>query len=68
VSKNHLTAAEKVTAELNVHLEDPVSTKRVRRKFHRSTIHGRSAIANSLITENSKKSYKDGVVITKPGL
>jgi hypothetical protein len=26
-SKNHVTTAAQVTAELNIHLEDPVSTK-----------------------------------------
>ena len=51
VSKNHRTAAAKVKAELNVHLEEPVSTKRIRQEFHRSIIHGRSAIANPRITE-----------------
>jgi transposase len=30
VSKNHITTAAQVTAELNSHLEDPVSTKTVR--------------------------------------
>jgi transposase len=29
VSKNHRTTAARVTAELNIHLEDPVSTKTV---------------------------------------
>jgi hypothetical protein len=29
VSKYHRTAAAKVLAELNIHLEDPVSTKTV---------------------------------------
>jgi len=29
VSKNHRTTAAKVTAELNIHIEDPVSTKPV---------------------------------------
>jgi len=29
VSKNHRTTAAKVTTELNIHLEDPVSTKTV---------------------------------------
>jgi len=29
VSKNHKTTAAKVTAEPNIHLEDPVSTKPV---------------------------------------
>jgi hypothetical protein len=28
-SKNHRTTAAKVTVELNIHLEDPVSTKPV---------------------------------------
>ena len=28
-SKNHRTTAAKVTTELNIHLEDPVSTKTV---------------------------------------
>jgi hypothetical protein len=51
VSKNHRTAAAKLTAELNVYLEDPVSTTRVRGEFHRSNIHRRSAIATPLITE-----------------
>jgi hypothetical protein len=29
VSKNHRTTAAKVTTELSIHLEDPVSTKTV---------------------------------------
>jgi IS30 family transposase len=29
LSKNHRTTASQVTAELNIHLEDPVSTKTV---------------------------------------
>jgi hypothetical protein len=29
MSKNHLTAAAKVTAELNIHLEEPVATQTV---------------------------------------
>jgi len=29
VSKNHLTTVAKMTAELNIHLQDPVSTKMV---------------------------------------
>jgi hypothetical protein len=67
-SKNHRNAAAKVTAELNVHLEDPVSTTRVRGKIHRSNIHRRSAIATPLITEKTVKGDKDGVVIIEPGL
>jgi transposase len=66
VSKNHRTAAPNVTAELNTHLEDPLSTKTVRQEFHKSNIHGRAAIAKILITENSTKSQRYGVMIIKP--
>jgi hypothetical protein len=38
VSKNHRTAVAKVTAELNIHLEDPVSAVTVRRELHKSTV------------------------------
>jgi transposase len=34
--KQHITTAAQVTAELNIHLEDPVSTKTVRRELHKS--------------------------------
>jgi transposase len=49
--KNHRTTAAHVTAELNIHLEDPVSTKTVRRELHESNIHCRAAIAKPLITD-----------------
>jgi hypothetical protein len=65
VSKNHRATAAQMTAELNIHLEDPVSTKTVRREFHKSNIHGRAAIVKPLITENI--CVKDGVTILKPG-
>jgi hypothetical protein len=42
-----------MTAELNIHLEDPVSTKTNRRELHKSDIHGTAAIAKPLITENN---------------
>jgi transposase len=45
-SKNHTTTAAQVTAELNIHLEDPISTKTVRRELHKSNIHGTAAVAN----------------------
>jgi hypothetical protein len=45
VLKNHRTTAAQVTAELNIHLEDPVSTKTVQSELHKSNIHGRAAIA-----------------------
>jgi len=55
VSKNHRTTVAKVTAELNIHLVDPVSIKKVQ-ELHKSNIHGRPAIAKRLIPEiNAKK-------------
>jgi len=56
-----------VTAELNIHLEDPVTTQTVRRELHRSNIHHRAAIAKLTITENNTKRRKDGVLMIKPG-
>jgi hypothetical protein len=57
-SKNPRTTAVLVTAELNIHLGDPVSTKTVRRELHRSNIHGRAAIVNPLITESNVQTRK----------
>jgi len=68
VSKAHRTAAAKLTAELNIHLEDPVSTKRVRRELHKYNTRGTAAVAKPLIKENNaKRRKKDGVIIIKPG-
>jgi transposase len=58
VSKNYRIAAAKLTAELNIHHEDPVSMKTVRRELHKSNIHGTAAIAKDLITENNAKRRK----------
>jgi hypothetical protein len=55
VSKIH-TAAQ-VTAELNIHLEDHVSTKTVWRELHKSNIHNRAATAKPLITEKMGKRW-----------
>jgi hypothetical protein len=52
VSKVTSTAAQ-VTAELNTHLEDLVTTETVQCELHKSNIHGRAAIAKPLITENN---------------
>jgi hypothetical protein len=41
------------TAELNIHLEDPVSRKIVQHELHKSNIHGRAVIAKPLITESN---------------
>jgi hypothetical protein len=53
VSKNHITTSAQVTAELNIHLEDPLSTKTAQRVLHKSNIYGAAAIAESLITESN---------------
>jgi hypothetical protein len=49
VLKTHRTTAAQVRAELNIHLEYPVSTKR---ELHKSNIHCRAAIAKPLFTES----------------
>jgi hypothetical protein len=41
------------TAELNIHLEGPASTETVRRELHKSSIHGRTAIAKPLTAESN---------------
>jgi hypothetical protein len=51
-----------MTAEPNIHLEDPVSTKIVQCVLHKSNIHGMAATAKPLITESN-----DGVTVIKPG-
>jgi triphosphoribosyl-dephospho-CoA synthetase len=53
VSKHHRTAESKVTAEFSIHLEDPDSTKTVRRELHISNIHDRVATDKPLIIENN---------------
>jgi transposase len=58
ISKNHTTTAAQVTAELNIHLEDPVSTKSVQCELHKSNIHGRASIAKPLITESNAQVRK----------
>jgi hypothetical protein len=62
VSKNHRTTAAKVKEELNIHLEDSVSTKTVRQELPKYNIHSRDAFA-----KNKAKRQKDGVMIIKPG-
>jgi hypothetical protein len=42
VLKNHRTTAAKVTAELNINLEDPVSTKIAQSELHKSSINSRT--------------------------
>jgi predicted transcriptional regulator len=56
LSNNYSTAA-KETAELIIHLEDPVSTT-VRRKLHKSNIQGTATIAKPLVNENNARRPK----------
>jgi hypothetical protein len=57
-AKNYRITAAKVRAELNVHLEDPVSTITVLRELHKFNIHGRAAMSKPLISEQSAKRRK----------
>jgi hypothetical protein len=56
--ENQRTAAAKVTAELDIHLEHPVSTQTIRREFHISNRHSTAATDKPLITENNAKAKK----------
>jgi hypothetical protein len=56
--KNHRTTAAQVTAELNIHLEDPISTKTVWCELHKSNIHDSAATAKPLITESNAQMRK----------
>jgi hypothetical protein len=56
-SHNYCSKRDRI-AELNIHLEGPVSTKTVRRELHKSSIHGRAANARSLVTENNAQMRK----------
>jgi hypothetical protein len=55
--KNHTITAAQVTAELNIHLEDPASIT-VRRELHKSNIYSRAAIATPLITKINAQMHK----------
>jgi hypothetical protein len=55
---NHRTTAAKLTAELSIHLEDSVPTKRVIRGLHKSNIHSTAVIVKPMITENNTKRRK----------
>jgi hypothetical protein len=48
-------AAVKVTAELSIHPEDPVSTKIVRHDLYKSNTHCRAGIAKPVITDSKAK-------------
>jgi hypothetical protein len=57
------------TAELNIHSEDPVSTKTVRYELHKSNIHGSAAIAKPPLIKNNSRMCKRWCPVTamKPG-
>jgi len=57
VSLNHRCTPAKLTAELNIHLEDCFH-KKVWQELHKFSIHGRAAIVEPLITENSAKRWR----------
>jgi hypothetical protein len=50
-SQNYCNTGDR-TAELNIQLEDPVSTKTVRRELHKSNIHGTAGIVGSNLTKS----------------
>jgi hypothetical protein len=60
--KNDRTTTAKVTVELNIHHEDPVSTKTVWIELHKSNNHGKATIARPLITEKTLKGKKYDVI------
>jgi hypothetical protein len=43
---------------MNIHHEDSVSTKTVRRELHKSYIHGRASTAKPLISESNAQMRK----------
>ena len=63
VKRNHRTTAPKVAAELNKHLENPVSTKTVHRELHKASFHGRAAIRKTFAFK--EKPYKASGVVQK---
>ena len=50
VTRKHKTTLSQITAEMNNHLQDPVSTKTIQRELHSVNIHGRVAIPKPLVT------------------
>ena len=53
VRKDHQNTAPKVTAELNDHLENPVSSKTVRRELHRVRFHGSVTMRKPLLLQTN---------------
>jgi hypothetical protein len=57
ISQNYCSTGDR-TAELNIHLEDPVCTKTVWRELHKSKIHDRTATAKPLIIVSNAQMRK----------
>ncbi|KAF2353431.1 Transposase Tc1-like [Trinorchestia longiramus] len=56
VRQDRKTTTPKITTELNEHLQNPVSSKTVRREQHKSGFHGRAAIRElMLLNKNVSK-------------
>ncbi|XP_076057808.1 uncharacterized protein LOC143035116 [Oratosquilla oratoria] len=53
VRKDRKTTASKITAELNEHLQNPVSQKTVRRELRKFRFHGRAAIRKPLLSKTN---------------
>jgi transposase len=66
-SRNHTITEAHVAEELNIHPDDLVSTKTVRRELHKFSIHGRTATDKPLITECNHQTRKRWCQTIKPG-
>jgi hypothetical protein len=60
------TAAVQVT-ELNIRLEDPVSTKTVWHELHKPNLHGGLQLLNLWLLKEMLRCVNDGVMTIKPG-
>jgi hypothetical protein len=67
VSKSHRTIAAKLTAELNIHPEGPVSTKLSDESFTNPTSTVELQLLNVWLLKTRLKGEKYGVMIIKPG-
>jgi hypothetical protein len=67
VSENHRTTAAKVTAELNIHLEDHVSTKQSDESYTNPASSVELQLLNLRLLNKTLKCVKDGVMVIKPG-
>lgn len=53
VKKDHKNTAPKIAAELNDHLENPISSKTVKRELQKAGFHGRAAIRKPLLSQSN---------------